>query len=104
MRYSDKQPLWDNFRQYIKQPLSLVNTKIYSIAQTRLVVYIIIGFIPKELYLSPQLETNISGLNTLIKQTWKEAIAIIDHHKGLTNRALSIPLGLAVRKVCSPWI
>jgi len=59
---------------------------------------------PKELYLSPWPEINISGLNTLIKQTWKEAITITDRHKGPINRALSMPLGPVARKVRSPWI
>ena len=61
-----------------------------------------IGSIPKELYLSPWLETNISGLNILIKQMWKEAITIIDYYEGLINRALSMLPGLAARKVRGP--
>ena len=60
------------------------------------------GSIPKELYLSLWLETNISGLNTLIKQMWKEAITITDHHENPINGALSIPPGQAARKVRGP--
>ena len=60
------------------------------------------GFIPKELYLSPWPKTNTSGLNTLIKQTWKEVIAIIDRYKNLINGASSMPIGLVVCKVRSP--
>ena len=56
---------------------------------------------PEEIYLSFWLEINISGLNTLMKQIYKEAIAIIDCYKGLTNGALSILLGPAARKVRS---
>jgi len=59
---------------------------------------------PKELYLSSWPEINISGLNTLIKQTWKEAIAIIDRYKNLTNGVLSMLLGPAARKIRGPWI
>jgi len=58
--------------------------------------------IPKELYLSPWPEINISGLNTLIKQMWKEVITIIDRYGNPINRALSILLGPAVRKVRGP--
>jgi hypothetical protein len=32
---------------------------------------------------------------------WKEAIAIVDYYKNLINGALSILLGIAVRKVYS---
>ena len=60
------------------------------------------GFIPKKLYFSFWLEINISGLNTLIKQIWKEVIAIIDCYKNPTNRASSMLLGLAVYKVRGP--
>ena len=59
---------------------------------------------PKKLYFFFWLEINISGLNTLMKQTWKEVIAIADHHKNLTNGALSMPLGLAAYKIHSFWI
>jgi len=63
-----------------------------------------IGFIPKELFLSPWLEININGLNILIKQTWKEVITIIDCHEDLINGVSSVPLGLAACKVRGPWI
>ena len=51
MYYLNKQPLQDDFKQRIKQLLSLVNIKIYSIAQIYFIIRVIIGSIPKELYL-----------------------------------------------------
>ena len=62
------------------------------------------GFMPKELYFSLGPEINISSLNILIKQTWKEVIVIIDRHKNSINGALSMPPGQAARKVRGPWI
>jgi hypothetical protein len=104
MRYSFEQPLWDDFGRRTKQPLSPVDTKIYGIAQTRLVARVMTGSVPEELCLSPWPETNTSGLNTLMKQTWKEAIAIVDRHEDPTNGASSVPPGPAARKVRGPWI
>ena len=60
------------------------------------------GFIPKKLYLSLWPETNTSGLNTLMKQIWKEAIAIINYYENPINGVLSRPPGPAVRKVRGP--